>query len=493
MFGLLIFLFPNFALVAGLRVGATASRAWRAGLSPTMSAVEQEGRLKVMIAGGGIGGLCTALVLRNQGHKVHVYEKTSKYRPFGGPIQIASNALESIKRIDNNVYNDILERSTGIGERKNGLKDGISNEWFATFDLFAPARRRGQDSSVVIDRPILQDILLNGIGEACITKGCEVVGYEKHQYHVAGMLSNGTSVEVFHTPSTHQPVPRMLPTSTTLPHHAHTHPHRALQCDLLIGSDGIKSKVREALVPNPTAPVWSGYTCFAAIAKCVPDDIAHVGYKVFLGSRKYFVSVDVGGGRIQWYAFLNLPPNSLSLPSGEEQIAFLRDEFAGWSPEVHQLLNTTAFDEVEQRDLFDRAPGFKWVDGRVCLLGDAVHPMMPNLGQGGGMAIEDALVLGQELRRDVIKSGGPAVTLALGRYQQNRVLRAAAVQASRLLIACRSSGSPRPAPPQQRPRPPPCRCRACRARQAPSSSSTTTPQSSRACGLQRCPILARGR
>ena len=196
MVGLLIFLFSNFALVAGLRVGATASRAWRAGLSPTMSAVEQEGRLKVMIAGGGIGGLCTALVLRKQGHKVHVYEKTSKYRPFGGPIQIASNALESIKRIDNNVYNAILERSTGIGERKNGLKDGISNEWFATFDLFAPARRRGQDSSVVIDRPILQDILLNGIGEACITKGCEVVGYEKHQYHVVGKLSNGTSVEV---------------------------------------------------------------------------------------------------------------------------------------------------------------------------------------------------------------------------------------------------------------------------------------------------------
>ena len=103
--------------------------------------------------------------------------------------------------------------------------------------------------------------------------------------------------------------------------------------------------------------------------------------------------------------------------------------------------------------------------------------MMPNLGQGGGMAIEDALVLGQErprpnpnpnpnpdpnpnpnpnahsnpeasphlgqeLRRDVLLRGGPAVPLALGRYQQNRVLRAAAVQASRLLIACRSSGSP---------------------------------------------------
>ena len=289
-----------------------------------------EGRLKIMIAGGGIGGLCTALVLQNQGHDVHIYEKATSYRPFGGPIQIASNALESLKRIDQNVYNAILEQSTSIGTRKNGLKDGLSNEWFATFDLYAPARRRNQDSSVVIDRPILQEILLQGIGRGTVSNGCEVTGYTKHQYSapgnsVTGLLSNGSSV----------------------------------QCDLLIGSDGINSKVREKLVPRLSDPVWSGYTCFAAIANCVPDDIKDVGYKVFLGSRKYFVSVDVGGGRIQWYAFLNLPPNSLSLKDGEESINFLRDEFKGWSPEVEQLLGSTAFDQIEQRDLFDRAPEFK--------------------------------------------------------------------------------------------------------------------------------------
>ena len=59
-------------------------------------------------------------------------------------------------------------------------------------------------------------------------------------------------------------------------------------------------QVRAQLVPNPSDPVWSGYTCFAAIAQCVPDDIKEVGYKVFLGERKFFVCVDVGGGRLQW-------------------------------------------------------------------------------------------------------------------------------------------------------------------------------------------------
>ena len=104
-----------------------------------------------MIAGGGIGGLCTALVLQNQGHDVHIYEKATSYRPFGGPIQIASNALESLKRIDQDVYDAILEQSTSIGTRKNGLKDGLSNEWFATFDLFA--RPQARAGLVRRDRP----------------------------------------------------------------------------------------------------------------------------------------------------------------------------------------------------------------------------------------------------------------------------------------------------------------------------------------------------
>ena len=348
--------------------------------------------LRVMVAGGGIGGLCAALVLKNQGFDVSVFEKTETYKPFGGPIQIASNALESLLRIDAGVYKQIMSQATVIGDRKNGLKDGLSSEWFATFDLYSPAKARNQDVSVVIDRPKLQDILLSAIGD-CVQTGAEVVGYEPSAANgrVIGILSDGTRHEA----------------------------------DMLVGADGIWSKVRAVLDPNPKDPVWSGYTCFAAIANCVPDDIKEVGYKVYLGSRKYFVSVDVGGGRVQWYAFLNVPPKSLSLAPGD-QLRWLKEtQFNDWSPEVHQLLDSTPIEEVEQRDLYDRIPELRWASGRVCLLGDAAHPMMPNLGQGGGMAIEDALVLGQELRR----IGSPeAVPLALTKYNNNRVVRAAAVQ-----------------------------------------------------------------
>ena len=350
--------------------------------------------VKVMIAGGGIGGLCTALVLRKLGFDVAVYEKASEYKPFGGPIQIASNALESLRRIDADVYADILAKSTIIGDRINGLKDGVSNEWFATFDLASPATKRGQEASVVIDRPVLQDILLERVGDA-LTLNAEVVSYDTSAGQgVTGVLADGTRVDA----------------------------------DLLVGSDGIWSKVRTQLDPSeaPQLPVWSGYTCFAAIANCVPDDIADVGYKVFLGPRKYFVSVDVGEGRIQWYAFLNIPAGESPKMEGAETLEWLKTtQFDGWSPEVHQLIDSTPVDAIEQRDLYDRPPQFKWTSGNVCLLGDAVHPMMPNLGQGGGMAIEDALVLGQEMEKAGTRD---ALPLALRRYASNRLVRSASVQ-----------------------------------------------------------------
>ena len=81
-------------------------------------------------------------------------------------------------------------------------------------------------------------------------------------------------------------------------------------------------------------------------------------------------------------------------------ISYLKELHEGWTPEIHYVLDSTPAEAVEQRDLYDRF-GIdllrrSWAEGPVVLVGDAVHPMMPNLGQGGGMAIEDALVLGQE-------------------------------------------------------------------------------------------------
>ena len=119
------------------------------------------------------------------------------------------------------------------------------------------------------------------------------------------------------------------------------------------------------------------------------------------GSLQYFVITDIGKGNYQWYAFLARPPGSSDTedrPDGN--VPYLADIFAGWSQDVHHILQATREDEIEQRDLYDRPPSVikPWTDGRAALIGDAVHAMMPNLGQGGCQAIEDALVLKEEVR-----------------------------------------------------------------------------------------------
>lgn len=143
---------------------------------------------------------------------------------------------------------------------------------------------------------------------------------------------------------------------------------------------------------------------------------------------QYFVITDIGKGNYQWYAFLARPPDSAAttpMPDGTSK--YLQGIFEGWSPEIHAILRVTKENEIEQRDLYDRPPSAlkSWTDGPVALLGDGIHAMMPNLGQGGCQAIEDAYVIAQELGNLKKRSAAPS---GLDTYQKRRLVRSAAVQ-----------------------------------------------------------------
>lgn len=143
---------------------------------------------------------------------------------------------------------------------------------------------------------------------------------------------------------------------------------------------------------------------------------------------RYFVITDIGNGRYQWYAFLARAPGSAAteeMPDGKS--LYLQNIFTGWSKDCHHILKATQEDEIEQRDLYDRPPSVRkpWTDGPVALLGDAVHAMMPNLGQGGCQAIEDAFVIVQELEKCTTRN---ELASALGNYRGRRLVRSAAVQ-----------------------------------------------------------------
>jgi zeaxanthin epoxidase len=382
------------------------------GLVP--DAISEEAPLHVLIAGAGVGGLMLAncLELSNRNVKYTVLERTQEFRKFGGPIQLASNAMETIRTIDKELYGEIEARATWTGNRTNGIKDGIRNEWYAKFDLKTPAESRGMPFTCVVERPELQEILMRRTG-ANIRNGAGVESYTEHTNgQVTAHLMDGESVTG----------------------------------DVLIGADGIWSNVRATMTGTPprgdeSGVTYSGYTVFAGELNYGKGTAEHpnvppvgsladpeCGYKVYIGPQQYFVITDIGRGRYQWYAFLARPADSEASeekPDGASR--YLQDLFEGWSDEIHDILRVTQEHEIEQRDLYDRPPSVlkPWTNGNVGLLGDAIHAMMPNLGQGGCQALEDAVTISEE----ITNLGSRAeIGDALATYRNRRLTRSAAVQ-----------------------------------------------------------------
>uniref|UniRef100_A0A7S2RNW8 FAD-binding domain-containing protein n=1 Tax=Eucampia antarctica TaxID=49252 RepID=A0A7S2RNW8_9STRA len=400
--------------------------------------------LKVAIAGGGVGGLTTALCMLKKGFDVTVYEKTAAFARFGGPIQFASNALSVLKEIDEKLFNDVMDKFTFTGTRACGIKDGLRADgsfrmtgdsldylwnpdapadWFVKFPLKECADLYKLPYTGVINRPDLQDLLIQECkalaGDDFIQNGNAVVSYEDKGVGegVSFTLADGTTEEA----------------------------------DVLVGCDGIWSAVRaqmygeELRVTSPDKKkrqgcTYSGYTVFAGETVLKTDDYYETGYKVYIGPQRYFVTSDVGEGRIQWYAFFALPPGTKKAPSGwggstrdeqgdpgENLVDYVKSLHEGWSSEVMDVLDSTPPESVEQRDLYDRAPELlrSWAKGNVVLMGDAVHPMMPNLGQGGCQAIEDAYVLTETL---AATKSTQKIPDALNDFYKKRIVRVTIVQ-----------------------------------------------------------------
>jgi len=366
------------------------------------SEINDENPLRVLIAGAGVGGLSLANSLSKYPH-IHttVLERTDSFKRFGGPIQLASNALEVLKTMDQDIFDQIESKFTITGDKENGIKDGIRTEWYAKFDLMNPAIDRNMPFTGVIERPDLQQIYLDALPEGMVQNGDGVATYvtNPNGHGLKAILESGKEVEG----------------------------------DVLIGADGIWSAVRSTMRDEPakgegSGTSYSGYTVFAGELAYDSVDNGKVGYKVYIGPGQYFVITDIGKGNYQWYAFLARPPGSADAedkPDGS--VPYLKDIFVDWSPEIHHILDVTKEHEIAQRDLYDRPPSvFKpWTKGEVALLGDSIHAMMPNLGQGGCQAIEDAYVINQEL--SVLKSR-ESIEGALKSYRNRRLIRSASVQ-----------------------------------------------------------------
>ncbi|KAL3914858.1 MAG: hypothetical protein SGPRY_007473 [Prymnesium sp.] len=401
--------------------------------SPVLpDAITDERPLRVLIAGAGVGGLATANALRCTAAPVNVtvIERTSEFKRFGGPIQLASNAMQSLKAMDPAMYEQIERLATWTGNRTNGIKDGVRDEWYAKFDLKTPAKVRSMPYTCVVERPDLQEVLLEGC------RGCSPVNP-----HTCLEVRNGCNVERFEQARSARLgccLCACKPSAWAL-RDMHARATRegndagvkvfleggeVIEGDVLIGADGIWSQVRAQLRDEPARGDGSGVSYSGYTLNYDRGD-PECGYKVYIGPNQYFVITDIAAKE----------------PKPDGSSIYLQQLFDKWSPEIHDILKATQEHEIEQRDLYDRPPSVlkPWGEGRVTLLGDSVHAMMPNLGQGeawvcgraihvalgGCQAIEDACVLAEELTSVEHSS---EVASKLRNYNNRRLARSATVQ-----------------------------------------------------------------
>ena len=337
----------------------------------------------VLVVGAGIGGLAAAIALRRAGRAVEVYERTPELLEVGAGITIQPNAVLALREIGLDGAVVAAGRRLASGSLRRA--DGRVLATFPAEEIYA---RLGAPA-VALHRATLQRVLLDALGTERPRCGRTAMRYEGGDDGVTLHFADGG----------------------------------AARGSVLVGADGLRSVVRRQLLDDGD-PVYAGYTAWRGVAPETPATRVEAGSESWGRGRRFGI-VPIDGGRVYWYATLTIPPRGSDASQGT-----MLDLFRGWHAPIEAIIEATPPEAILRSDIFDRPPAARWGLGRVTLLGDAAHPMTPNLGQGAGQAIEDAVVLA----RCLAESEDPAA--ALRRYEERRRKRAeAAVLASRRLGA----------------------------------------------------------
>jgi 2-polyprenyl-6-methoxyphenol hydroxylase-like FAD-dependent oxidoreductase len=329
--------------------------------------------VRIAIAGGGIGGLTAALALRQFGFEAEVYEQAPALLDVGAAIAIWPNAMRVLERLGlGNMIREHAGEMAGIRwlDQRGNLLNRVSIA-----------------NAVALHRADLQSTLLRALPHESIRLGERLTAYETRKDKVVLCFENGEEMEA----------------------------------DFLIGADGIHSRLRSQLLGS-AQPIYRGYKVWRGIASETPEGIPPATAIEVHGHGQRFGIGPVGAGRIGWWAAANeLEPAAAHEHQREDAQHELLGLFEGWYVPVFELIAGTLPQMILTTSAFDREPNPTWGDNHVTLLGDAIHPTTPNLGQGGCLAIEDAIVLARCFQ----KYG--ATETALRKYEGCRYSRTAAI------------------------------------------------------------------
>jgi salicylate hydroxylase len=345
--------------------------------------------ISVGIVGGGIGGLTAALSLLQRGIDVHVYEQTPVLSEVGAGVNVSPNASRVLH---------------GLGLAKELARTGVQP--------LAWHQRRWDDGRTLLRSPLAEPLeatfgfphyqmhradLLSALADQVpadrVHLGHRLTGLVDHGDHVEASFENGARAEV----------------------------------DVLVGADGIRSLVREIMF-GPESPRFTGCAAYRGL---VPVDRLRkrgleieVSSTVWMGPGRHFVHYFVSGGSlVNFVAIIEQDTWTGESWTDRGQVADALAAYEGWHPQVRAIIE--AVDETFIWALFDRTPLERWSAGRVTLLGDACHAMLPFMAQGAAQAIED----GAALATCLADAGPGDAAAALRRYAAVRIPRASRLQA----------------------------------------------------------------
>jgi salicylate hydroxylase len=341
------------------------------------------GRLRAAIVGGGIGGLSAANALRRRGVDAMVYEQAKVIGEVGAGVFIYPNSLRQLDRMGFGAALAAVGAKVGRGSEYCRMDGSVVGPILTTDSS-------GWNGLYGMHRADLLDVLARALPPRAICTDHRCIGFEQDSTAARLRFANGASAEA----------------------------------DVVIAADGIQSVLQPHVVA-PQPPEYSGVRAYRGlIAREKLPRWRKEAHQVWMGDGKHFMVFPVrNGSLLNYVGFVPTTTEtaeSWSAPGDRDELAA---SFQGWDPRVTGLL-----EKVETCfwwSLYDRRPLPSWTSGRLALLGDAAHAMLPHLGQGANQAIEDGVALAVLLEgRDA--ADVPAI---LTRYERLRRVRTDVVQA----------------------------------------------------------------